>query len=126
MRSFALGMLALAAFATSLAVRPARAEDKDAGAVNLTIVNMEYEGSKVWVPSTIVAKKGAKVTLKLINNVKADPNQHGFAIPAYNIAEVVNRGEPKTVEFTASKEGVFPFICQLHPAHVGGQLVVLP
>ena len=31
-----------------------------------------------------------------------------------------------TVEFTAAKAGVFPIICQLHPAHVGGQLVVLP
>jgi nitrosocyanin len=99
-----------------------RAEDT----VNMTIVNVEYEGSKIWVPSTIVAKKGAKVTLKLINNVPSEPNQHGFAIPAYNIAEVVTRGEPKTVEFTASKEGVFATNCQLHPGHVGGQLVVLP
>jgi nitrosocyanin len=71
-------------------------------------------------------KKGTKVKVKLINNVPSDPNQHGFAIPAYNVAEVVNRGEPKQVEFTASKEGVFPIICQLHPAHVGGELVVLP
>ena len=63
---------------------------------------------------------------KLINKVPSDPNQHGFAIPAYNIAEIVNRGEDKTVEFTANKVGVFPIICQLHPAHVGGQLVVLP
>jgi len=25
----------------------------------------------------------------------------------------------------ADKAGIFPIICQLHPAHVGGQLVVL-
>ena len=56
----------------------------------------------------------------------SEPNQHGFAIPAYKVAEVVNRGEPKQVEFTADQDGVFPIICQLHPAHVGGQLVVLP
>ena len=24
----------------------------------MTIVNIEYEGSKIWVPSTIIAKKG--------------------------------------------------------------------
>src|SRR5207245_7147172 len=104
----------------------ARAEEATPEAVNLTIVNVEYEGSKIWVPSTVVAKKGAKVTLKLINNVPSEPNQHGFAIPAYNIQEVVTRGEPKTIEFTAAKAGVFPTICQLHPAHVGGQLIVLP
>jgi len=34
--------------------------------------------------------------------------------------------EPKQIEFTADKEGIFPIICQLHPAHVGGELVVLP
>ena len=94
--------------------------------VSVTEVNVEYEGSKLWLPGTITVKKGTKVTIKLVNNVPSDPNQHGFAIPAFNIAEVVTRGEPKTVEFTADKVGVFPIICQLHPAHVGGQLVVLP
>src|SRR5205823_846601 len=90
-----------------------------------TVVNVEYEGTKLWLPGTIVVKKGTKLTLKLINNVKAEPNQHGFAIADYKIAEVVNRGEPKEVTFTADKAGVFPITCQLHPAHVGGQLVVL-
>ena len=115
------GLLSLGAVVGS-----ARAEEATPEAVNLTIVNVEYEGSKIWVPSTVVAKKGAKVTLKLINNVPSEPNQHGFAIPAYKIQEVVTRGEPKTIEFTAAKAGVFPTICQLHPAHVGGQLIVLP
>jgi nitrosocyanin len=103
----------------------APAGDKPSGAVSMTIVNVEYEGSKIWLPSTIVAHKGDKVTLKLVNNVPSDPVQHGFAIPDYKIAEVVDRGQPKTVEFTATRAGVFPIICQLHPAHVGGQLVVL-
>lgn len=101
----------------------AAAQGAPAG-VNLTIVNVEYEKTKLWLPGTIVAPKGAKVTLKLINNVPTDPAEHGFAIPAYNIAEVVKRGETKTVEFTADKAGVFPITCHLHPAHVGGQLVV--
>ena len=91
-----------------------------------TIVNIEYEGTKVWVPSTLVVHKGDKLKIKLINNVKADPNQHGFKIAAFNVEEVVTRGEPKTVEFTADKDGIFPINCQLHPAHIGGQLVVLP
>ncbi len=94
--------------------------------MNFTVVNVEYEGSKMWTPGTLVVKKGTQVKVKLVNNVPSDPNQHGFAIPAYNIAEVVTRGEPKTIEFKADKAGVFPIICQLHPAHVGGELVVLP
>lgn len=93
--------------------------------VQFTVVNIEYEGSKIWVPSTLVVHKGDKVKVKLINNVKSDPNQHGFAIAAFNVAAVVTRGEPKEIEFTADKAGVFPITCQLHPAHVGGQLVVL-
>ena len=120
MRTVLASILILLALAAPAAVRAEEA------AMSFTIVNVEYEGSKVWTPGTIVVKKGTKVTLKLVNNVPSDPNQHGFAIPAYNIAEVVNRGEPKTVTFTADKVGVFPTICQLHPAHVGGELVVLP
>ena len=115
------GVVAGLALAVGLAGL-ARAEET----MSFTIVNIEYEGSKIWTPGTIVVKKGTHVKLKLINNVPSDPNQHGFAIPAYDIAKVVNRGTPEEVEFTANKEGVFPIICQLHPAHVGGQLVVLP
>jgi heme/copper-type cytochrome/quinol oxidase subunit 2 len=101
----------------------ARAEE---ATMSFTVVNIEYEGTKLWTPGTLVVKKGTLVKIKLVNKVPSDPNQHGFAIPAYNIAEVVARGEDKSVEFKADKDGVFPIICQLHPAHVGGELVVLP
>jgi nitrosocyanin len=94
--------------------------------MTFTIVNIEYEGSKIWTPATLTVKKGTKVTLKLINNVPSEPLEHGFAIPAYKIAEVVKKGEPKTVEFVADKVGVYQIVCHLHPAHVGGELVVLP
>ena len=114
--------LAALTLALPLAVRTAAAAEP----MTFTVVNVEYEGTKMWLPGTLVVHKGTKVTVKLINNVKADPAQHGFAIPAYGIAAVVNRGEPQTVEFVADKEGVFPINCQLHPAHVGGELVVLP
>jgi len=114
--TFGLGL------ACAIATGVARAED---ATINFTVVNIEYEGSKIWTPATLVVKKGSLVKVKLVNNVASDPNQHGFAIPAYNIAETVVRGEPKTVEFTADKPGIFPIICHLHPPHVGGQLVVL-
>ena len=123
-------LLPLALGLTMAPAGPLRAAEQVASsgpaAMAVTVVNVEYEGSKMWLPGTIAVPRGTKVTIKLVNNVPSDPAQHGFAIPAYNVQEIVNRGEPKTVEFTADKAGVFPIICQLHPAHVGGQLVVLP
>jgi nitrosocyanin len=91
----------------------------------ITVVNVEYEGTKVWVPATLIAKKGDRLRIKLINRVPSDPNQHGFAIPAFGVQAVVTRGEPQTVEFEASKAGLFPISCHLHPAHIGGQLLIL-
>jgi heme/copper-type cytochrome/quinol oxidase subunit 2 len=93
--------------------------------MQFTVVNVEYEGTKIWLPATLVVHKGDKVKIKLINNVKADPNQHGYKIAAFNVETVVTRGEPNNVEFTADKAGIFPITCQLHPAHIGGELVVL-
>ena len=93
--------------------------------MQFTVANIEYEGTKIWVPSTLVVHKGDKVKIKLINNVKADPNQHGYKIAAFNVESVVTRGEPQNVEFVADKAGIFPITCQLHPAHIGGELVVL-
>jgi nitrosocyanin len=90
-----------------------------------TVANFEYEGTKIWLPSTLIVHKGDKVKIKLINNVKSDPNQHGFSIPAFKVETVVTRGEPKEIEFAADKAGIFPIHCQLHPAHIGGQLLVL-
>ena len=123
MRKTILAMLVATGLAWGIAANVARAED---ATMSFTVVNVEYEGSKIWLPATLVVKKGTTVKLKLINKVPSDPNQHGFAIPAYNIAEVVTRGEDKTIEFKADKDGIFPINCQLHPAHIGGELVVLP
>lgn len=103
------------------AVGPAAAE----AVREFTVATFEYEGTKIWLPSTLIVHKGDRVKIKLINNVKADPNQHGFRIAAFNVETVVTRGEPQTVEFVADKAGLFPTACQLHPAHIGGQLLVL-
>jgi nitrosocyanin len=89
-----------------------------------TFVNVQYEGSKIWLPGTLAVTKGTHVDLTLINNVPS--GQHGFSIPGYGVAVVVEKGKPAHVSFTADRTGVFPIICQLHPAHVGGQLIVLP
>jgi nitrosocyanin len=92
---------------------------------DITLVNIEYEGTKIWVPGSVIVTKGDTVRIKAINNVKSDPPVHGLAIEAFGVQEVVNDGKPVTVEFKADKVGIFPIICHLHPAHVGTQLVVL-
>jgi plastocyanin len=93
---------------------------------SFTVVNVEYEGTKMFVPATLVVHQGDHVKIKVVNNIKSDPNQHGFAVADYKIEKVVTRGEPQEVEFDANQAGIFPIKCQLHPAHVGGELVVLP
>jgi nitrosocyanin len=91
----------------------------------VTLVNIEFEGSKIWLPGPVVVEKGDTVKIKVINNVKSDPAVHGLAIEAYGIQAVVNAGKPESIEFKADKAGIFPISCHLHPTHVGTQLVVL-
>jgi nitrosocyanin len=91
----------------------------------VTLVNIEFEGTKVWVPGPVVVYKGDTVKIKAINNVKSDPPVHGLAIEAYAIQAMVNMGKLETIEFKADKAGIFPITCHLHPPHVGTELVVL-
>lgn len=94
-----------------------------AGEVSLTIVNVVTpQDVKIWEPTSIFARKGDTVTLRLINR---HTDEHGWEIAAYGIKEVVDGGKARDLKFTADKVGVFPIKCHLHPAHVVGQLVVL-
>jgi len=106
-------------------VSPPPAADEP-GTRSFTMVSVEVDDAKVWLPSVIAVEQGDKVKLTLKNLVPGASNQHGFTIPAYNITEIVTRGEPKTITFVADKAGVYPFSCQLHPAHIGGSLIVEP
>jgi nitrosocyanin len=90
-----------------------------------TLVSVLIGDVKFWLPGTIVVNQGDRVRLKLRNIVPGQENQHGFSIPALNIVELVTRGQDKTIEFTAERAGIYPYICQIHPAHVNGELVVL-
>ncbi len=125
---FALAALAFSGPATiaSAADAPTAAASAAGNEKTFTLVSVMIDDVKFWLPSTIVVDQGDKVKLVLKNQVPGAENQHGFSIPAYNITEVVTRGEPKTITFVADKPGVFPYVCQLHAAHVGGQLIVHP
>ena len=95
-----------------------------AGMRELTVVNIETpQAVKIWEPPSLVVKKGDVVKLKLINKLE---QEHGYRIAEFKIEKVVQGGQAETVEFTADREGIFTIDCQLHPAHVQGQLVVLP
>jgi nitrous oxide reductase len=117
--AYSVGGRARAAEAQPSAAAPATASTS-----NFTLVSVMIDDVKFWLPSTIVVNQGDSVKLTLKNQVPGADVTHGFTIPAYNIAEVVTRGVPKTITFVADKPGVFPYYCQLHPAHVGGQLIV--
>lgn len=116
--ALALSVFVFASWAT---VQPGVAQD---AVHKFTVVNVLFEGSKMFVPSVLAVSKGEKVSVTVINNIPGDPPNHGFAIPAFEVETVVNRGEKKTVEFTADKAGIFDIRCHLHPAHVHGQLIV--
>lgn len=91
---------------------------------SITLVNYETDGVKQWLPGTIIVKKGDDVEITLINNVPS--GVHGFFIPDFNVRKDVKKGVKEVLTFKADKEGLFSMKCHLHPAHVGGQLLVMP
>ena len=87
-----------------------------------TLINVLLDGTKIWLPSSIMVQQGDEVELTLINKLE-DP--HGFEIKAFGIEQVVQPKSQMTVKFTASQAGAYSYICQMHPPHLGGQILVL-
>ena len=87
-----------------------------------TLINVALDGTKIWLPSSLIVHQGEEVELTLINKLE-DP--HGFKIAEFGIEEVVQPKAQTTVTFTASQPGVYSYICHLHPPHIGGQILVL-
>lgn len=87
-----------------------------------TLINVILEGTKIWLPSSITVQQGDDVELTLINKLD---EPHGFEIKAFGIEQVVQPNAQMTVKFTASKLGAHNYICQMHPPHLGGQILVL-
>jgi len=97
----------------------------DAAAVEpkkFTLINVVLDGTKIWLPSSLMVHQGEEVELTLINKLE-DP--HGFKIAEVGIEEVVQPKAQTTVKFTASQPGVYSYICHIHPPHIGGQMLVL-
>ena len=87
-----------------------------------TLINVVLDGTKIWLPSSLMVHQGDEVELTLINKLD-DP--HGFKIEDFGIEEVVPPKAQMTVQFTASQPGVHSYICHIHPPHIGGQILVL-
>ena len=75
-------------------------------------------------PSAIRVKQGDHVRLV----VTALDHDHGFKLDAFNIDQLLRKGEATTVEFTADKAGTYPFecshFCGLGHKRMKGQLAV--
>ena len=75
-------------------------------------------------PSTIEVSKGDRVRLL----VTSTDVPHGISITEYGINERLDPGTPKTIEFTADKEGTFTAFCSVFcgSGHSGmkGRLIV--
>ncbi len=85
---------------------------------------VDASGVKFWLPSAIIVKKGDSVKIEAVSKIPGANSIHGFEIAGFNVKELVN-AKGKTIEFKADRAGIFAIGCQLHPAHVGAQLVVL-
>lgn len=86
-----------------------------------TLINVLLDGTKIWLPSTLVVQQGDEVELTLINKLD---EAHGFKIAAFGIEDVVQPKAQTTVRFMAKTGGAHAYICHIHPPHIGGQLLV--
>ena len=89
--------------------------------VAVTLTSRVDQGKKVWSPESIKVLKGQKVKITLHNETEG---MHGFSIDALKIRQEVPGGKQTEFTFMAEQTGEFKYYCHLHPAHVGGTLVV--
>ena len=79
-----------------------------------------------YTPSIFRVRLGDRVRF----NLRTNDVMHGFYVSGYDLNVLVHRKDPKTLEFTADRAGVFPVKCSvicgpMHPI-MQGKLVVEP
>jgi nitrosocyanin len=95
------------------------------GVREFRIVGTDYRGVKRWEPGTFIVYEGETVRISITNKIPGEVKVHGFEIAAFGVKEEIAYNQTKTVEFKATKAGLYNVSCHLHPAHIGGQLLVL-
>lgn len=93
------------------------------GADGVQRVTVEGRDTLTFVPSTIEAAPGpVALTLKNAGNVPHDLVLSGLGSTSIGN---VNGGEAKTVTFTATQAGTYPFVCSYHEGSgMRGRLVI--
>jgi plastocyanin len=119
-RRIRLGVFVAVSALIMLGMHMGRAHAEDAR--KFTLINVALDGTKIWLPSTVVVPSGARVELTLINKLD---EPHGFKIAAFDVEEVVQPKATTIVQFSASRAGAFAYMCHIHPPHIGGQILVL-
>lgn len=81
-------------------------------------------------PTKIEVNQGDHVTIHITNIEQTTDELHGFGLLEYNINVVIDPGETKTIEFDATKPGVYAYYCTnfcsaLHQ-EMQGYLIVNP
>jgi cytochrome c oxidase subunit II len=98
----------------------AAAQEPAANVHEIKMTAKRYE----FDPNVITVKKGEKVRLI----ITAIDHDHGFNLAAFDINQVLKKGDPTTIEFTADKTGTFEFKCShycgLGHRRMKGKLVV--
>ena len=87
-----------------------------------TIINVIFDDTKVWLPSTLIVPVNETIELTLVNKLD---EPHGFKIEAFGIETVIQPKSKTTVQFTPNQAGLYTYACQMHPPHIGGQLLVM-
>lgn len=101
---FTIFSLLWAAFAVGPAVAQSTAQAPSVyHEIKMTAKSGEFD------PSAITVKKGEKVRLI----VTATDRDHGFQLDAFDVNQVLKKGDTEIIEFTASKAGTFVFKCSV-------------
>lgn len=113
-----IGFIVLMATMMAGAMSPTEA----IGPKKFTLISVNFDGTDIWLPGSLIVDQGDDVELTLINKLDVP---HGFKIDVFGIESVIEGKSKSTVKFTAQTVGVHPYTCQLHPQHIGGQIQVM-
>ena len=112
--------LAMAVFLATLLIQTGTSEAGETK--KFTLINVIFDGTKIWLPSSFLVNEGDEVEMTLINKLD---EPHGFKIDQFGLETVIQAKSKTTVKFTATPAGIHPFYCHIHPPHIGGQIRVL-
>ncbi len=83
-----------------------------------------------FTPNWFTVPEGWNVKIKLINIEEARDITHGFALTGYDIAESIDPGEIKELQFTVKKTGVYWYYCLWFCSELyfemRGKMIVVP